>query len=66
MTKLNIPINWDRVLVTSSVGIAVILILGFILKIRALIAVGEGAACLFLISLVVALLIAIVKKYSVK
>ena len=62
--KLDVPINWNKVLIYSASGMAALFILGLLAHLRYLIAMSEGIAVLVLSGLLIAAFIAIVKKFS--
>lgn len=64
--KLNLPINWEKVLIYSSSGICSLFLLGIVFKIRTLIVFGEVLVALFVLGLLSAIMWAIIKKFSVK
>lgn len=63
-TPLSFPIKWDRALLASVVAVTLLIGVGILAKIRVLIALGEVAAVVLLVTTLAFLFISIVRRYT--
>lgn len=61
--KLNVPVNWDKTLLYSTASLGSLLLVGFILKIRVIIAIAEIGAVALLCGLLIGIFISVLRKY---
>lgn len=64
--KLNVKIDWDKILIYSVISIVVAGVLGLLLKIRLFLAFAEVGLGLVLVASIIVFVTSIIHKYTTK